>query len=102
MKTSLLFVAGVLATGLISTTAGAAPLGTFAKNAITSDAPLIELVHNGNGHRACELGQRGWHYHNRRGDRIECRPVRPGYRYWVWRSEGGRSGWWHSNERRWH
>jgi hypothetical protein len=99
MKIQTAIASGLLATGLFASAATAAPIGSIARDTISNDAPLVELVHN--VHRACVLGQRGWHYHNRRGDRIECRPVRPGYRYWTWRSEGGRSGWWHSRERRW-
>ena len=100
MKKTLLIAAGVLATGFAVSTASAAPLGSL--TVTTDTAPLVELVHNGNVHRACELGQRGWHYHNRLGDRFDCRPRRPGFRYWEWRTEGGRSGWWHSRERRWY
>ncbi len=40
---------------------GSAQLGAIATNSLTAGAPLIKLVRNGNGHRACELGQRGWH-----------------------------------------
>jgi hypothetical protein len=37
-----------------------------------------------------------------RGDRRNgCRPVRPG-RDWGWHTEGGRSGWWHRRDHRWH
>jgi hypothetical protein len=48
----------------------------------------------------CIRDDRGWHrmHHNRR---VTCRPVRPS-REWGWHTEGGRSGWWHQKERRWH
>ena len=48
----------------------------------------------------CIRDDRGWHY--MRGDRRNtCRPVRPS-REWGWHTEGGRSGWWHMKEHRWH
>jgi hypothetical protein len=101
MKKALLLAAGIIATGLIATTANAAPLGSLASNAATVDtAPGVILVHNGD-HRSCELGRRGWHYNDRRGNRVECRPRRPGFRYWEWKSEGNRTGWYHSRDRRW-
>lgn len=48
----------------------------------------------------CIRDDRGWHY--LRGDRrVVCRPARPS-RDWGWHTEGGRSGWWHIREHRWH
>ncbi len=99
MKIIATVAGGLLATGLFASAAGAAPLGNFSKDAAPSADPLVQLVHN--VHRACSVGPNGWHFHTRRGVRVACRPVRPG-RYWTWRSEGGRNGWWHSRERRWH
>lgn len=99
MKAIVAIASGLLATGLFASAANAAPIGSIPSNTISTDAPLVELV---NGvHRSCGSGPIGWHYHTRRGARVACRPVRPGIRYWTWRSEGSRSGWWHSRERRW-
>lgn len=48
----------------------------------------------------CTRDDRGWHRMNGHR-RVTCRPARPG-RDWGWHSEGGRSGWWHRREHRWH
>lgn len=100
MKKALFLAAGMLASGLFATAANAAPLGNIAKDVVTTDIGLLQQVHNGQ-HSSCQFGTRGWHYNNRRGTRVECRPARPAFRYWVWRSEGGRSDWYHSRDRRW-
>ena len=102
MKKFIAVAAGLAVAGLVATAASAAPLGNMGTNAPSVDTGSVQLIHDGNRHRACELGQRGWHYHNGRGDRIDCRPRRPGLLYWTWRTEGGRSGWYHTREHRWH
>ena len=99
MKAIVAIASGLLVTGLLASTASAAPISSMPSKTIYSEAPLVELV-NGD-HRACRSGPNGWHYHTRRGVRVACRPARPGFRYWTWRSEGNRSGWWHSRDRRW-
>ena len=99
MKIQIAIASGLLATGMFASAAAAVPMGSAARDSISPDASLVERV---NGvHRACAAGPNGWHYHTRRGVRVACRPARPGLRYWIWRSEGGRSGWWHSRDRRW-
>jgi hypothetical protein len=102
MKKSLVIAAGLLASGLFAATASAAPLGGLGSNGAVDDAGLVQMVHDGNTHRVCERSARGWHYHNRSGGYVSCRPRRPGLLYWTWRNEGGRSGWWHRRDRRWH
>ena len=100
MKKSILVAAGLLSTGLLATAASAAPLGGIGGSAAPATESGIVLIHG--SHRVCERGPAGWHYHSRiRDRRISCRPPSPG-RLWIWRSEGGKTGWWHRNERRWH
>jgi hypothetical protein len=100
MKKSLLVAAGLLASGLLASTAGAAPLGGLGTSGASTDSGLVQKVTG--THRACAHDSRGWHYHSRFiHRRISCRPARPGA-LWIWRSEGGRVGWWHPRERRWH
>ena len=49
----------------------------------------------------CVRDERGWHH--MRGDRrVSCRPARPHGREWNWHNDGGRYGWWHRRDRRWH
>lgn len=100
-KTALLAACAVASVLLAASAASAAPLGAIGNTAVPADSGLVQQVHAGNVHRACELGQGGWHYHSRYRGRIDCRPARPGIRYWIWRSEGGRSDWYHSRDRRW-
>ena len=100
MKNAMLGAAGLATAGLLAvSTASAAPLGGVAGGGAVADTSLVEKVHD--FHRACVLGPRGWHYHSRLYGRVVCRPPIPG-RYWIWRSEGGRTGWWHPRERRWY
>ncbi len=101
MKKSVLVAAGLLTAGLFAASAvSAAPLGGIAPGSSAVETDLVQKVHG--SHRACESGPAGWHYHSRfRDRRIACRPTSPG-RLWIWRSEGGRVGWWHRNEKRWH
>ncbi|HRK19780.1 MAG TPA: hypothetical protein PK970_12535 [Hyphomicrobiaceae bacterium] len=76
--------------------AGVALTGAFMSTSTPASA-------HGN-HRSCQLGQAGWHYHVYRYGRLHrvaCRPSRPSGAYWMWRSEGGRSGWYHNRDRRW-
>ena len=101
MKRSVLAAAGLLASGFIATSAAsAAPLGGIASGGNTVDSSLVLQIHG--THRVCERGPAGWHYHTRfTHRRVACRSPSPG-RLWIWRSEGGRTGWWHPRERRWH
>ncbi len=101
MKKSLLIAAGMIGAGVFAATAAnAAPLGGIGGATAPAADSGIVLVHG--SHRACSVGPAGWHYHSRfRDRRIACRPPSPG-RLFIWRSEGGRQGWWHRNERRWH
>ena len=102
MKKAILVAAGLLSTGLLATAASAAPLGGIGGTTGPSDSGIVQKIHDGNTHRACLLGPGGWHYHTRfTHRRVSCRPVSPG-KLWIWRSEGGKTGWWHRNERRWH
>jgi hypothetical protein len=48
----------------------------------------------------CVRDTTGWHY-MRGTRRVVCRPVKPKGAHWAWHTEGGRSGWWHSKNRRW-
>jgi hypothetical protein len=64
--------AGMIA---FSSAAGAAALtGSPLGNAGASGPSLVEQIHDGNTHRGCELGRRGWHRHDRYGERIPCSP----------------------------
>ncbi len=101
MKMSVIAAAGLLASGLFAASAAsAAPLGGIAAGGNTANSGLVQQIHG--THRVCERGPAGWHYHTRLTHRrIACRPASPG-RLWIWRSEGGRHGWWHRHERRWH
>jgi opacity protein-like surface antigen len=85
----------------VAAMSGAASAASFTPPAgLAADAaPALEQVNHGGG--SCQLGARGWHYHNRLGDRIVCSP-RPRGTFYIWREEGGRSGWWHRGYRRWH
>lgn len=73
--------------------------------ALTGAAMSTSTPANADGrHRTCQAGGAGYHYHvwrNGRLARIACRPSRPPGSFWIWRSYGGRDGWWHSRERRW-
>jgi hypothetical protein len=51
----------------------------------------------------CIRDDRGWHY--MRGERrTVCRPDRPraDVKFYGWRCEGPRCGWWHKRDKRWH
>lgn len=95
MKLNIIAAAAFAVIGLSAGTASAAPLGTPSNPA--ADSTLIEKVHG--YHRSCQLGRRGWHYHPRRAARVGCHPRPTGY---IWRSYGGRVGWWHPRRRAWH
>lgn len=94
MKTTLIASFAALA---FAAPAAAAPAGGITLGG-QQTAPAVELVHG--NHRDCRLGPGGrWHYHWR-GEWHACgrRPSGP----WIWHFEGGRWGWWHPRERRWH
>ena len=91
-----LAVAGA-AFGASLSAANAAPAG-----ALTQPQNVEKLAEATHGrHSTCQLGPGGWHRTPQRGVRIACRPPRPVGSYWIWRSFGGRDGWYHSRERRW-
>lgn len=70
--TRILAVAGLLA---FTGAANAAPItGPVAPSDIAGQS-LIDKVHG--EHRGCEEGRRGWHRHDRYGERIPCE--RPHY-----------------------
>jgi hypothetical protein len=99
LKTSLIVAAGLLA-AVVAAPASAAPLGGVA-GAVTTDGSLVEKTQHAYG-RVCSYGPRGWFLRNYRGEIISCRPRRPvGFGY-EWREFGGRSGWYHGRDRRWH
>lgn len=94
MTLKIVAAAALAAIGLSAGAASAAPLAPSQGPA--ADSSLIEKVHG--YHRSCQLGPGGWHYHPRRGVRLTCRPRPRGY---IWRSYGGRVGWWHPHRRVW-
>lgn len=77
MKYTFLTTAAALA--LIAAPAAAAPVA-ITKDVGTAVAvdSAVESVHF--NHRSCQLGGRGWHYHDRYYNRIVCRPFRRYYR----------------------
>jgi hypothetical protein len=79
--------------------AGAPALAKDVATALPTASADLQLVRHGG--RFCELGARGWHFHDRFGDRIACSP-RPSGTYYIWREEGSRRGWYHRNLRRWY
>ncbi len=93
MKIAYVIGALLIACGL-SAVASAAP---FSGHRSTGDEGLTSKVAT----YVCTRDDRGWHY--MRGDRrIVCRPAHPSGRFWGWRCEGPRCGWWHRHEHRWH
>ena len=91
-------LAGALVMSAIATLAGVAQAATFApsKGIPSLHDSLVTPVAG----FICSREGRNWGY--MRGDRrVSCRPSRPSGSYWSWRNENGRSGWWHSRERRW-
>ena len=80
----------------VATTAQASPL-----IGVSAAKPAIDNTLSSRVTFRCTRDDDGWRY--MRGDRrVDCRPNRPRGAYWGWRSEGGRSGWWHSRNNRWH
>ena len=105
MKKSLIVAAGlmaaVLSAPLTVSSASAAPLGGISGGAAgVSQDGIVEQVQYAYT-RVCTFGPRGWFVRNYRGEIISCRPRRPLGFGWGWREEGGRSGWYHSRDRRW-
>jgi hypothetical protein len=101
MRISTLSLAGFLSLSAMAAPAlavsAAGPSGALANSHADG---LVVQIHNGS-HRSCEVGPNGWHYVNRAGNRVACRPSRPSGLFWTWRSEGDRSGWYHRRDRRW-
>jgi hypothetical protein len=98
MKSTVLAAAALIALGLAAPVQ-AAPGGMAKDVGAAAPDAAIDLVRHGGP--SCSLGQRGWHYHSRRGERIECSP-RPRGVFYSWRTEGNRSGWYHRGYRRWY
>ena len=90
--------------GTIGVTLAAITISGIAMAAPMTSAPKSDdILVTGVATYVCARDDRGWHY--MRGDRrTTCRPARPseGARFYGWRCEGPRCGWWHRNERRWH
>jgi hypothetical protein len=91
---------------LLSSPINAAPLGGLAQEPVaTNSSPIVERVHDRPFHsgytRVCNDGPRGWMLRNHRGQLIACRPHRLNDFGWSWREEGGRSGWYHRQDRVW-
>jgi hypothetical protein len=98
MKSTLFAAAALVVLGL-SAPVSAAPAAMVKDLAAAAPASAVEAInHRG---ATCQLGQRGWHYHNRFGDRIVCSP-RPRGVFYTWRNEGSRYGWYHRGYRRWY
>jgi hypothetical protein len=70
------FASAALLVSIASAT-GAAP----ANVGKLPDGPSSDVVRVHGEHRSCQLGRRGWHRHNRYGERRPCR---------AWRGEGRR------------
>jgi hypothetical protein len=100
MKKSLIVAAGLMA-AVVAAPASAAPLGGVVGDIIAAEGSLVEKTQFVYGY-TCASGPRGWFYRNRRGELISCRPRRPLGFGWSWYTEGGRSGWYHGRDRRWH
>jgi hypothetical protein len=97
MRMTPIFVS--LTVAVVSVTlADAAPLsaqaGHVAGSAVVSPAHYVYT-------RVCSYGPRGWFLRNHRNQIIACRPHRPNGFGWTWREDGGRSGWYDSQDRRW-
>ncbi|MEQ1648561.1 MAG: hypothetical protein ABL898_08255 [Hyphomicrobiaceae bacterium] len=92
---SAIAIAGL---ALTLTTGGAlaAPVGLGSTP--TAETAVIQ-VHG--VHWTCQSGPAGWHKSYRNGARVACRAPRPSGIWWTWRTDGGRSGWYHRRERRW-
>ena len=92
-----LLLASIFAVSSLATMTGSALALTGSKSSAPVESasealPVATLV--------CTRDDRGWRY--MRGDRrVTCRPARPRGAEWIWRSEGGRSGWWHRRDNRW-
>jgi hypothetical protein len=106
MKLTIVAGAGLLALAATVSAASAAPVGGVLEGLAASGEGQVLKVHG--FHKDCEPGPGGhWHRHGWKG-RVECgppvrvRPARPHGEFWIWREEGGRSGWWHSKEKHWH
>ena len=69
--TKVLTVAGLV---VFSGVAHAATFSGAGAPALSTGPSLIEKTHG--DHRHCEEGNRGWHRHNRYGERLPCRPQR--------------------------
>ncbi|NOU05843.1 MAG: hypothetical protein HOO99_06630 [Hyphomicrobiaceae bacterium] len=90
-------IAGV---ALALTTGGAlaAPVGLGSAPAVDNGIVQVHGIHT-----SCQHTPRsGWHRSPVPGLNRFCRPGRPSGIWWTWRSDGGRAGWYHRRERRWH
>jgi hypothetical protein len=94
---NIFVAAAALAVIAFAGTANAAAVNMAKDVGLNAPDTAVELVRHGGP--TCELGRNGWHYHSRRGERIECNP-RPQGRFYGWRCEGPRCGWYHRGYRR--
>ena len=93
-----LLISAIAATTLGAGAAVAAPMAPV--TGISERAPLVEQVASYRYRRDCIWVNGGWHY-GQPGKYLVCRPYSPGRGY-VWHSEGGRHGWYHSKRKSWH
>ena len=95
MKKLLAGAFAICAAATLVSSADAAP-SAVGTGGLSLDSSLVLPVASSN----CSRDDRGWRH--MRGDRrVSCKPSRPRGEFWGWRSEGGRSGWWHRRENRW-
>lgn len=73
----------------------ASPLGVSGKPGATEALTTRVAI-------VCIRDDRGWH-HMRGERRVTCRPAMPreGAKFWKWRCDGPRCGYWHRHENRW-
>jgi hypothetical protein len=95
-----LFIAATFLAAVLASSANAAPLGGVIGGGVSDDS-IVEKAQHAYGY-VCSYGPRGWYSRTRRGELVSCRPRRPLGFGWSWYTEGGRSGWYHSRDRRWH
>jgi hypothetical protein len=98
LEMTLALTVGLLAATLAGSPAGAAA-GTSGSTVLATDHAIAPVRYAYT--RVCSYGPRGWFLLNDRGRIIACRPLRPDGFDWVWREEGGRSGWYDRRDRRW-
>lgn len=98
MRKSLTLAVGLLAFGLAGTAAQAAPMSAMRDAGVSSES-LVDTVQG--YRRDCYWTGTGWGYKSK-GKVLVCRPHKPPGSGWIWHSEGGRHGWYHSQRKAWH